>query len=135
VATLLFITFSVSLTPEREGGSRTDSVTEPNLRTQHPTERFVVLSDSPCHSSSNAADDEVSYVVRSLILDPPIMTTAIDTTIVASASFVSVARVGNEPAHASIFADFTFAGMVRPDIAGPSQRAGTELSTDTFYVS
>ncbi|GJS39060.1 hypothetical protein Tco_0564103 [Tanacetum coccineum] len=88
VATLPFITSYVSLTPEREGGGRTDSVTGPNLRTHHPTE-------------------------RSLIMDPPIMTTAIATTIVASASSVSVAGAGNEPDHASIFEDFTSAGTLR----------------------
>ncbi|GJR55876.1 hypothetical protein Tco_1406397 [Tanacetum coccineum] len=62
----------LSLTPEHEGGGRTDSVNGPYMRTQYPTERFVVLSDSPCHSSSNAADAEVSSVVRSLCsCDPP----------------------------------------------------------------
>ncbi|GJZ96763.1 gag-pol polyprotein [Tanacetum coccineum] len=123
VATLPFITSSVSLTPERDGGGRINSVTRPNLRTQHQAERFVVLSDSPCHSSSNAADAEVSFVVRSLILDPPIMTTAIATTVVAVVSSILVPRAGNEPAHASIFVDSTSAGTVGLDIADPSQPA------------
>ncbi|GJU04716.1 hypothetical protein Tco_1121146 [Tanacetum coccineum] len=70
VATFPFITSFVSLTPEHEGGDRTDSVTRPNQRTQNPTERFVVLSHSSCHSSSNAVDAEVSSIVRSLALDP-----------------------------------------------------------------
>ncbi|GJZ90499.1 hypothetical protein Tco_0662426 [Tanacetum coccineum] len=87
--------------------------------TAHLTERFVVLSDSPCHSSSNAADAEVSSVVRSLVLDPPIMTTAIAITVVSAASLVPVHRAGDEPVHASIFADSTSAGTVGPDIAGP----------------
>ncbi|GJX38455.1 hypothetical protein Tco_0251758, partial [Tanacetum coccineum] len=104
-------------------------------RTQHLAERFVVLSDSPCHSSSNAADAEVSSVVRSLVSDPPIMTTVVATTVVAATSSVLVPMAGDEPVHASIFADFTSAGTVRPDIAGPSQPAGTKLSADTFYVS
>ncbi|GJX29572.1 hypothetical protein Tco_0237651 [Tanacetum coccineum] len=135
VATLPFITSSVSLTPERDGGGRTDSVTGLNLRTQHPAERFVVLSDSPCHSSSNVADAEVSFVVKSLVSEPPIMTVAIATMVVADTSSILVPRVGGEPVHASIFADSTSAGTVGPDIAGPSQPAGTELSADTFYVS
>ncbi|GJR60725.1 hypothetical protein Tco_1502887 [Tanacetum coccineum] len=99
VATLSFITSSVSLTLEREGGGSTDSFTGPNLRTQHPSERFVVLSDSPCHSSSNITDVEVSSVVRSLVPDPPIMTMTIATTVVANTSFVPVPRAGNEPVH------------------------------------
>ncbi|GJQ95573.1 hypothetical protein Tco_0006712 [Tanacetum coccineum] len=107
--------------------------TLPFITSSHPVERFVVLSDSPCHSSSNAADAEVSSIVKSLIPDPPIMTTAIATTVVAAASSIPVPRAGDEPVHASIFADSTFAGMVGPDIAGPSQPAGMELSTDTFY--
>ncbi|GJY98349.1 hypothetical protein Tco_0515259, partial [Tanacetum coccineum] len=111
VATLPFITSYVSLTLEREGGGRTDSVTGPNLHTQHPTERFVVLSDYPCHSSSNVADAEVSFVIRSLISDPPIMTTAIATTVVVVASSIPVPRAGDEPAHASIFVDSTSADM------------------------
>nr|GEX18845.1 hypothetical protein [Tanacetum cinerariifolium] len=64
MAIVLFVTSSVSLTPKREGGGRIDSATGQNLCTQHPTERFVVLSDSLCHSSSNAVDAEVSFVAR-----------------------------------------------------------------------
>nr|GEU57984.1 hypothetical protein [Tanacetum cinerariifolium] len=78
-----------------------------------PAERFVVLSDSPCHSSSNVTDAEVSSIVRYLVLDPPVMTTVIATTVVAAASSVLVPRAGVEPVHASIFADSTFAGTVR----------------------
>ncbi|GJV20921.1 hypothetical protein Tco_1369941 [Tanacetum coccineum] len=135
VSMVLFVTSSVTLTPEREGGRRTDSVTRPNLRTQHPAKRFVVLLDSPCHSSSNSADAEVSSVVRSLILDPPIMTTTVATTVVVDISSVLVPKAGDEPVHASIFADSTSIGTVGPDIAGPSQPAGTELSANTFYLS
>nr|GEY67400.1 hypothetical protein [Tanacetum cinerariifolium] len=62
---------------ERRGG-RTDSVTGTSLRTQHPVE-------------------------RSLIPDPPVMTTAIATTVVAIASSVSMPRAGDEPVHASIY--------------------------------
>ncbi|GKD02638.1 hypothetical protein Tco_1177612 [Tanacetum coccineum] len=83
---------------------------------------------------SNDANAEVSSVVRSLVPDPPIMTSAIATMVVAAASSVPVHMAGNEPVHASIFADFTSAGTVRPDIAGPSQPASTKLSADTFYV-
>ncbi|GKD12655.1 hypothetical protein Tco_1197062 [Tanacetum coccineum] len=80
------------------------------VRTQHPTERFVVLSDSPCHYSSNATNAEVSSVIRSLVSDRPIMTTAVATTVVVAASFVMVPRAGDEPVYASIFTDSTSAG-------------------------
>ncbi|GJT37105.1 hypothetical protein Tco_0936970 [Tanacetum coccineum] len=117
------------------GTSGVGASTGGKFRTQRPVERFVVLSDSPCHSSSNAADAEVSSVVMSLVPDPPIIITAVATTVIVVASFVLVPRAGDEPVHASIFAESTSADTVGPDIAGPSQPAGTELSADAFYVS
>ncbi|GKC05735.1 hypothetical protein Tco_0997345 [Tanacetum coccineum] len=92
VFTLPFITSSVSLTSKRVGGGRTDSVIGPYLHTKYPAMRFVVLSDYLCHSSSNAAGVEVSFVVRSLIPDPPIITTAVATTVIVAAFFVLVPR-------------------------------------------
>ncbi|GKD58560.1 hypothetical protein Tco_1296069, partial [Tanacetum coccineum] len=133
--TLPFITSSVSLTPEHEGDGHTNSAIGPDLRTQHLAERFVVLLDSPCHSSLNVADVEVYSVTRSLVLDPSIMTTAFATTVVDDISSVSVPRVGDELVYASIFMDFTSTGTVGPDITGPSRPVRTELSSDTFYVS
>ncbi|GKC04526.1 hypothetical protein Tco_0996136 [Tanacetum coccineum] len=114
VATVPFVTSSVSLTPDHEG--------------------VVVLI------FSNAADVEVCFIVMSLVLDPLIMTMAIATTVVADTVVAGVTSalvlgVGTEPVHASIFTDFASVGTVGPDIAGPSQPAGTELSADTFYVS
>ncbi|GKF55038.1 hypothetical protein Tco_0165378, partial [Tanacetum coccineum] len=93
VATLSFITSSVSLTSEREGGGRTDSVTGPNLHTQHPSE-------------------------RSLVSDPPIMTTVVATMAVADTSSVSVLRAGNEPVHHTLFADSASIGESNPDVGG-----------------
>nr|GEY08149.1 hypothetical protein [Tanacetum cinerariifolium] len=77
------------LCPSRQdvrGGGRTDYATRRNLHTQPP-------------------------VKRSLAPDPPIMTTAVATTIVVDAYSVLVPRVGDEPVHASIFVDSTSAGM------------------------
>ncbi|GJY15318.1 hypothetical protein Tco_0385740 [Tanacetum coccineum] len=107
VATLPFITSSVSLTPEREGDGHTDSVTGPNLRTQHLAKRYVISSDSSHHSNANAADDEVTSIVRSSAPPPPVLTTSVATTAVS----------------ASV------------DVAGPSQPADAKVSTDTFYIS
>nr|GEW99202.1 hypothetical protein [Tanacetum cinerariifolium] len=64
VATLTYVTSFVSLTLEREGGGHTDFVTGPNLRTQRATKMFVVLSKSSHHSSTSAADDKVTSVIR-----------------------------------------------------------------------
>ncbi|GKC41404.1 hypothetical protein Tco_1059126, partial [Tanacetum coccineum] len=123
------------LTPERESEGLTDSITGPNLRTQRPTKRFVIPSDSSHHSGINAADIEVSSVVRSPILDPPIMTTTVATMVVADTSSVPVPRAGNEPVHHILFVDFASIGEANPDVSSPSYHAGTELSTDSFYVS
>nr|GEW40928.1 transposase (putative), gypsy type [Tanacetum cinerariifolium] len=51
--------------------------------THKPTERFVISFDSPHEPNANAADDEVTSVVRSSVQDPPILTTAVATTVVA----------------------------------------------------
>ncbi|GJZ33895.1 hypothetical protein Tco_0579331 [Tanacetum coccineum] len=130
-----FVTSFVSLTPECEGGRRTDSVTGPNLQTQHLTERFIVFLDSPCHSSSNAANAEVSFVAMSLSPDPPITTTVVATTVFVDPSSVPVPRADNDPFHHTLFADSASIGEANQDIAGPSYPAGTEFSLILFFVS
>nr|GEW76832.1 hypothetical protein [Tanacetum cinerariifolium] len=78
--------------------------------------------------------DEVSSVVSSTVSDPLVLTTAIATTVVAGTSVPQPMEV-NEPAHASIFADSTSASNVGSDVAGPSQPAGNDISSESFYVS
>ncbi|GJY33932.1 hypothetical protein Tco_0418401 [Tanacetum coccineum] len=134
-ATVPFVNSSVTLTSERKGGGHTDSITGPNLRIQHPTKRFVISLDSLNHSSSNAADAEVSSVIRSTFLDPPIMTTVVATTVVTDTSSIPVPRAGHEPVHHTFFKDFVSTGEANPNIAGPSNPIGTKLSVDSFYVS
>ncbi|GKA61393.1 hypothetical protein Tco_0760800, partial [Tanacetum coccineum] len=87
VSTVPFVTSFVTLTLEREGGECTDSVTGPNLRTQHPAK-------------------------RSLVPDPLIMTTVVATTVVADTSSVLVPKAGDEPVHARIFTDSTSIGTI-----------------------
>ncbi|GJR07118.1 hypothetical protein Tco_0530102 [Tanacetum coccineum] len=128
-ATVPFVTSFVTLTPEREDGGHADSITGPNLRTQLAAGRFVVLSDSSHHSSTNDAGDEVTSVVP----DPAIFTTAVATTVVAD-TFAPVHRTGPEPVPHSIFGDSASTGEANPDTTGPSHPAGTEVSSDTFFV-
>nr|GFB53181.1 hypothetical protein [Tanacetum cinerariifolium] len=134
-ATVPFVTSFASLTTEGEGGRPTDSIFGIDLRTRHLAERFVISSDSSHDSNANAADDEVSSVVKSLILNPPIMTTVVATTVAANISSTLVPRAGDKLVRASIFTDSAFVGTVGPDVAGSSQHVGTELSADSFYVS
>ncbi|GKB95930.1 hypothetical protein Tco_0982067 [Tanacetum coccineum] len=96
------------------------------------------LPYSSQHSSTNAVDAEAASFVRSFIPPPPVMTAAVTTTVIADVSSAPVLGAGAELAtqvHQSIFSDSASIGATRPDIAGPSHPAGTELFADTFYVS
>ncbi|GKF95307.1 hypothetical protein Tco_0288042, partial [Tanacetum coccineum] len=97
-----FVTSFVSLAPEREGGGH-----------------------SPCHSSSNAADAEISFVATSLVPDPPITTTVVATTVVVDPSSVPVPRADNDPIHHTLFADSDSIDEANQDIVGPSHPAST----------
>ncbi|GKB72198.1 hypothetical protein Tco_0933610 [Tanacetum coccineum] len=134
-ATMPFFTSSVTLSSEREGGRHTDSVSRPNLRTKHPTERFVTSSDSSHHSSTNAADDEVTSIVRSLAPPPSVIIAAIATTAIASATSALIYEWCTGPVQRSIFRDSASPSTTEADIVDPFQPAGVEVSTDTFYIS
>nr|GEU97560.1 zinc finger, CCHC-type [Tanacetum cinerariifolium] len=95
-------------------GKKDNQICRANLKQYRTTERFVVLSDSSHHSSTNAVDDEVTSIVKSLVSNPTILTTVIATTVVADTSAL-VPKAGPELVHHTLFAD-------------------TELSTNSFYV-
>nr|GEV33700.1 hypothetical protein [Tanacetum cinerariifolium] len=121
-----------------EGSGDTDSISGPNLRTQHPSERFIIFSDSSHHFSANAADAEVSSFVRSSILPPLVMTVVVTTTIITDTSSVLALRADAElvtQVYQSPFTNSTSIGTVGPNIAGPSNLVGTKFYTDAFYVS
>ncbi|GJW10424.1 hypothetical protein Tco_1576251 [Tanacetum coccineum] len=99
--TLPFITLSVTASPLEEGGDHTDSVTGPSLRSMAASARFIVLSDSSHHSSTNSAGPEGDSFVRSVVL---VMTEA--TTVTTIATTVAIpADVGKDKIvqHPSIF--------------------------------
>nr|GEV18308.1 hypothetical protein [Tanacetum cinerariifolium] len=75
--TLPFVSSSVSITPEREGGDHTKLLAGANLRTIGAPQRFVISSDSFDHPGVNIAEAEVDYVVRTSM---PIITSATITT-------------------------------------------------------
>ncbi|GKE94564.1 hypothetical protein Tco_1579419 [Tanacetum coccineum] len=135
VTTMPFLTSSVTLTPEREGGGHIDCVSGPNLRTWHLDERFVISSDSSHHSSRNAADVEVTSIVRSSIPPPLVTTAVVATTVVAGTSSAHVLGACTEPTIQSLFADSVSLSTVGPEIAGPFDPYSTEISADNFYVS
>ncbi|GJR65750.1 hypothetical protein Tco_0011815 [Tanacetum coccineum] len=134
-ATMHFITSSVTLTLEREGGGKTDSVSGPNLPTRHLAERFVISSDSSHHSSTNVADVEVTSIVRSSVPPPPVLTAVVASTTIAGATSAPVHGSGTGPVYCSIFRDSASPSAAEAHAAGPSHPAGAEVSADTFYVS
>ncbi|GKA82145.1 hypothetical protein Tco_0788893 [Tanacetum coccineum] len=129
VQTLPFVTSSVPLTSEREGGAPRDSVTGVNIRTTSPTVKFVISLDSSHHSSTNASGAEVDYVIRSTIL-PSVTTEAVITTSVVSVPPVSVPRVADKvipQVQQSVFHESSFVDTIKPDATGPSHLPGKEL--------
>ncbi|GKC01157.1 hypothetical protein Tco_0987293, partial [Tanacetum coccineum] len=100
MATLPFITSSISATTEHEGG---DSVTGPNI-------------------------PEVDSIITSDVL-PPVMTETVVTSHAVSAPSILIPEMETKitsPIHASIFHDF--GSMARPNVAGPSYSAKQDLS-------
>ncbi|GJX90136.1 hypothetical protein Tco_0343462 [Tanacetum coccineum] len=130
VATLPFVTSSVSATPERKDDNPTDSVTKANLRTIGPAKRFVISPDSSHHSSTNAFGAEVAFVIRSVV-PPPVITEVVITAATAgipSAPVPEISAKVNTSVHASTFHDSDSVGTVKPDVVGPSHLPGKELS-------
>ncbi|GKD02641.1 hypothetical protein Tco_1177615, partial [Tanacetum coccineum] len=123
---------SVTLMPERKGGDYTDSISSPNLETKPTAVRFVISSDSSHYSGTHVVDVEVSYLVRSAVLDPPVMTAAVTTTAVVETHLVSVPKVTVKPMNPTLFGDSMYTSG--HDIAGPSSLVYPEISTDSFYA-
>ncbi|GKA79455.1 hypothetical protein Tco_0786051 [Tanacetum coccineum] len=121
VATLPFVTSSVSATPEHESGIPTDSITGLNLRTIGASKRFVISSDSSHHSSINVPGAEGDSFIRSVVV-PPVMTEEVITTHVASIHSAMAPESGTKvitPVHASMFHD--------------SESTGTEVDYESLY--
>ncbi|GJT18848.1 hypothetical protein Tco_0877554 [Tanacetum coccineum] len=78
--TLLFITSSLSVTPEREDGNQSDFMDGANLRTITAPPMFVISSDSSHHSGANIAEAEVDSFARPFV---PLMT--METTVTSTA--------------------------------------------------
>ncbi|GKC89417.1 hypothetical protein Tco_1150066 [Tanacetum coccineum] len=137
VATLPLITSLISVTPEREGGDPTDSVTGTNLRTIGPSERFVISSDSSHRSSTNAAEVKVDSFIR-FVAPLPVMTEAVITTSIASVPSIpapeTAAKITPRVQH-YVFHDSSSAGTIRPDVAGPSHIPGNELSMGSQEIN
>ncbi|GKF53079.1 hypothetical protein Tco_0159989, partial [Tanacetum coccineum] len=111
VATLPFVTSSVSATPEHESGVPAYSITGLNLRTIGASEKSAVV--------------------------PLVMTEAVVTTHVASIPSAPAPEPSTKvvtPVHASMFHDSDSTGTVRSDVVGSSHLPGKELSMGSQEV-
>nr|GFC87052.1 hypothetical protein [Tanacetum cinerariifolium] len=95
VATLPFVTSSVSATPEHESGVLADFFIGPNLWTMSASERFVISSYSSHHSSTNASRAEGDSIIRSADV-PPVMTDAVITAHAASISSALASKLSTK---------------------------------------
>ncbi|GKC65657.1 hypothetical protein Tco_1098255 [Tanacetum coccineum] len=122
VATLPFITSSISATLEHEGGDPTDFVVGPNVYTVGLAQRFVISLDYSHHSTTNAYGAKVDAVIRSVVI-PPLVTEAMITSHAVSAPSIPVPQAETKITsliHPSIFHGSGFIEVVRPDVVGPS---------------
>nr|GEX45199.1 1-aminocyclopropane-1-carboxylate oxidase homolog 1-like [Tanacetum cinerariifolium] len=116
--TFPFVSFSVSTTPEREGGDYTEFLAGANLRTLEAPQRFVIFSDSSDPSGFNIAEAEVDSVVRTSV---PIMKNA--TTATPTVNPAAIAK--EKLVSALVFGgDSSFAGGSHPISGCFSDRTG-----------
>nr|GEW69165.1 hypothetical protein [Tanacetum cinerariifolium] len=125
--TFLFVSSSVSTTPEREGGDHTELLAGANLRTLEAPSRFVISSDSSDHSSVNIAEAEVDSIVRTSV---PIMTSATSPTPTADPAATTNERLVGS----SVFGDSSFAGGSHPMSGGFSDRTGSDFLVGEYNI-
>ncbi|GKF06294.1 hypothetical protein Tco_0036962 [Tanacetum coccineum] len=121
IPTLSFVTSSVSVIPEREGGDHTDSVAETNLQTVNAPQRFVISSESSHHSGADVAEAEVDSLVMYFV---PIMTAV--TNVMSTVNPASTAK--EKTAIPSPFvAGSSLAGGTEPIMGGFSDLTGSDF--------
>ncbi|GKB72559.1 hypothetical protein Tco_0933971 [Tanacetum coccineum] len=107
-----------------------DSVSGLNLRTRPPHVRYVVSSDGFHHSSSYF---EATSFVRSFVVDAPVVTVAVTTTVDTDVAAGSKAK--DVSRDFENIGDSTFAGRVNADATSISKLKKTSTSSDSFYAS
>ncbi|GKA83263.1 hypothetical protein Tco_0804858 [Tanacetum coccineum] len=121
MSTFPFITSSVSVTPEHEGGDHTDSVPGLNLHTIRASRRFFISSDSSHHSGTNVAEAEVDSLIRYSF---PVMT--IVTTLTSTVDPAAVAK--EKPVEPLLFGvASSSAGGTDPTLGGFLDRTGSDF--------
>ncbi|GJX33403.1 hypothetical protein Tco_0243258, partial [Tanacetum coccineum] len=130
--TLPFITFSMSVTPEREDGYQINFMAGANLRTITAPPSFVISSDSSYHSGANIAEAEVDSFVRPfapLMTMTTIVTSTVDPTTTTKEKFVEPSIFGGGSSSRAEHTVGGFSGLTGSDfIVG---RIRTVVSPDT----
>nr|GEX38076.1 putative transposase (putative), gypsy type [Tanacetum cinerariifolium] len=103
-----------------------DSIFGTGLRTRHPTKRLVISLDSSHDLNANAIDDEVTFVIRSSMPHPLVLTAVVATTVTTDVTSASVYGSGARQAQPSIFRDFASPSAAKADVSGPSQPVGMD---------
>nr|GFA42406.1 hypothetical protein [Tanacetum cinerariifolium] len=119
--TLTFVSFSVSITPEREEGDHIELLAGANLHAIGAPQRFIISSDSSNHSGVNIAEAEVDSVVRTSMT---IIRSATTTTPTADPAAISKEKLVGS----SVFgADSSSAGERHPIFGGFSDSSCSDF--------
>ncbi|GKD13679.1 gypsy type transposase [Tanacetum coccineum] len=122
---------AASVAPTSDVGP-TDSVSGLNFRTCPPNVRYVVSSDDSHHSCSYS---EATSFVRSLVVDAPVVTVAVTTTVVADVAAISGSKASFESKNLENVGDSASAGGANADAASISKLNKPSTSSDSFYAS
>nr|GEY97837.1 transposase (putative), gypsy type [Tanacetum cinerariifolium] len=115
---------------KHESCPATDSITGLNRRTLSLSKRFVISLDSSHHTSTNATEAGIDYLVRS-VTPPLVMIEAVTTTNVAGIPSTPASATGTKvvtPVRALMFLDSDSTGTVKSAVAGSSHALGMEIS-------
>ncbi|GJZ95227.1 hypothetical protein Tco_0667430 [Tanacetum coccineum] len=127
-----------------EGFSIPSGITEPrddglansmsglNLRTFPPSKRYVISSDDSHYSDSRS---EVNFFARYAVMDTPVMTIAITTTVAADASVIQVSKDKVRSGNLETFRDSVSAGGANVNATSSSKLNKPMTSSDYFYAS
>ncbi|GKF84266.1 hypothetical protein Tco_0249164, partial [Tanacetum coccineum] len=137
IPTLLFVTSSVSATPEREEEDHTDSLAGANLRTIGAPQRFVVSSDSSHHSDANIAKAEADSLIRPsvpLMTMTTTVTSTVDPTTTAKEKLVESSVFGDGSSSGADHTMGGFSGLTGSDFIVGGIRIVVSLDTDIQKV-
>ncbi|GKD45133.1 hypothetical protein Tco_1269778, partial [Tanacetum coccineum] len=109
-----------------------DSVSGLNLWTYPPSKRYVISSDDSHYSDLRS---EIKFFARHAVVDTPVMTIAITTTVAVDTSAVWVSKDRVRSGNLETFRDSAFTGGANMNAASSSKLNETTTSSYSFYAS